>query len=136
MQTTSGSRRTSSNNACGTRSGYAAPLSTLFDGHWLTSSCDKVTKESVGHCLHKCKTSTDNLFRLLQFCQDVPPGHMRAIDCLETNRYESDFSPGCREALEVSIAERQADFRLDPSLRAACSKDIDRRCWQFRFCDM
>ena len=53
---------------------------------------------------------------------------MRAIDCLEMNRYESDFSPGCRNTLEASIAERSADFRLDASLRAACSKDIERRC--------
>ena len=74
----------------------------------------------------------DILFPLLQFCRDVPPGHMRAIDCLETNRYEPDFSAGCREALEVSIAERAGDFRLDASLRAACSKDIERRYWCMR----
>jgi Cysteine rich repeat len=67
----------------------------------------------------------------VQFCADVPPGHMRAIDCLEMNRYESDFSPGCRDTLEASISERAADFRLDASLRAACSKDIERR---YRFC--
>jgi Cysteine rich repeat len=60
---------------------------------------------------------------------------MRAIDCLETNRYEPDFSAGCREALEVSIAERASDFRLDASLRAACSKDIERRYQRLCFDD-
>lgn len=81
-----------------------------------------------------CRNTANTYFLLdcwvldLQFCRDVPPGHMRAIDCLEMNRYEPDFTQGCRDVLEASIAERSADFRLDSSLRAACKKDIKRRC--------
>lgn len=63
-----------------------------------------------------------------QFCADVPPGHSRAMDCLEAHRMEPDFSEPCRNIIEASVAERSADFRLDASLRAACKKDIQRRC--------
>ena len=64
----------------------------------------------------------------LQFCADVEPGHSRALDCLATHREEPDFSADCRGLIESALAERAVDFRLDPTLRRACARDIERTC--------
>ena len=60
----------------------------------------------------------------LQFCADVPPGNARAKECLEDNREQPGFSPGCKEEVERMMESRASDFRLDPKLRQLCADDI------------
>ena len=64
----------------------------------------------------------------MQFCGDVAPGNARAKECLEQHRDETGFSAGCKEELELMMAARAADFRLDPKLKKQCKKDIQRVC--------
>eukprot|EP00884_Botryococcus_braunii_P009911 jgi/Botrbrau1/18921/Bobra.177_2s0075.1 len=63
-----------------------------------------------------------------KFCPDVEPGNARVKDCLEENRNKEDFSPECKEEFEKMMEQRSVDFRLDSSLRDACSEDIDLVC--------
>ena len=66
----------------------------------------------------------DATFLALQFCADVPPGNARAKECLEDNREQPGFSPGCKEEVEKMMESRASDFRLDPKLRQLCADDI------------
>ena len=79
------------------------------------------------HTLHCCCGGLRHLSRsaaVLQFCADVPPGNARAKECLEDNREAPGFTPQCREEVEKMMADRAADFRLDPKLRQLCADDI------------
>ncbi len=42
-------------------------------------------------------------------------------DCLEAHREEAGFSAECKEELEAMMEKRAADFRLDSTLREACT---------------
>jgi hypothetical protein len=60
------------------------------------------------------------------FCADVQPGSARVFRCLAHNMASSDFGSGCRNALMVKLRRREANWRLDPPLRKACTADVDR----------
>eukprot|EP00884_Botryococcus_braunii_P009912 jgi/Botrbrau1/18922/Bobra.177_2s0076.1 len=63
-----------------------------------------------------------------KFCPKIEAGNARVKDCLEENRNKEDFSPECKEEFEKMMEQRSVDFRLDSSLRDACSEDIDLVC--------
>lgn len=48
-------------------------------------------------------------------------------DCLEARREEVGFSAECKEELEAMMEKRAADFRLDSTLREACSLALDHK---------
>lgn len=48
--------------------------------------------------------------------------------CLESNRNQAGFSPGCKTKFEEMMARRATDFRLDAKLREQCRDDIEEVC--------
>ena len=58
----------------------------------------------------------------------MPLVNARAKDCLEQHRNDANFSTDCKLELESMIANRSADFRLDPQMKRHCRKDIERLC--------
>jgi Golgi apparatus protein 1 len=60
------------------------------------------------------------------FCADVQPGSARVFRCLAHNLASADFGRGCMNAMMVKLRRRQANWRLDPPLRKACTADVER----------
>lgn len=60
------------------------------------------------------------------FCSEVRPGSARVFRCLAQNMASADFASACRGALLSKVRRREANWRLDPPLRAACKADVQR----------
>lgn len=60
------------------------------------------------------------------FCSAVQPGSARVFRCLAHNLASADFGRGCMNAMMTKLRRREANWRLDPPLRKACTVDVER----------
>ncbi|KAL4443753.1 hypothetical protein ABPG75_011490 [Micractinium tetrahymenae] len=62
------------------------------------------------------------------FCKGVEPGKARLYRCLMDNVGKGGFSEECKQAVLVSWAASQDDYRLNYDIGAACQADVDAQC--------
>lgn len=54
------------------------------------------------------------------FCGSVAPGQARVFRCLAEKLSDPDFGEACRNEIISKLHRRQANWKLDPTLRKAC----------------
>lgn len=54
------------------------------------------------------------------FCGAVAPGQARVFRCLAEKIGDTDFGEACRKEVTSKLLRRQANWKLDPTLRKAC----------------
>ncbi len=54
------------------------------------------------------------------FCGSVAPGQARVFRCLAEKLSDPDFGEACRNEIIGKLHRRQANWKLDPTLRKAC----------------
>eukprot|EP00878_Enallax_costatus_P015261 GHUV01015979.1.p1 GENE.GHUV01015979.1~~GHUV01015979.1.p1 ORF type:complete len:801 (+),score=251.73 GHUV01015979.1:135-2405(+) len=62
------------------------------------------------------------------FCGNVQPGSARVFRCLAEKLADPDFGPRCRYEVISKLQRRQANWKLDPTLRRACRADVADLC--------
>eukprot|EP00879_Flechtneria_rotunda_P002629 GHRR01002831.1.p1 GENE.GHRR01002831.1~~GHRR01002831.1.p1 ORF type:complete len:772 (+),score=213.92 GHRR01002831.1:193-2316(+) len=64
------------------------------------------------------------------FCKSVAPGSARVFRCLAEKLADPDFGAQCRFEVISKLQRRQANWKLDPTLRRACRADVADMCKQ------
>ncbi|KAG2498297.1 hypothetical protein HYH03_003558 [Edaphochlamys debaryana] len=62
------------------------------------------------------------------FCSMVSPGQARVFRCLAEKMGDPDFGDACRKEITTKLLRRQANWKLDPSLRKACKPAVTELC--------
>eukprot|EP00775_Hariotina_reticulata_P012795 gene12795-12923_t len=62
------------------------------------------------------------------FCKNVQPGSARIFRCLAQKLADPDFGAKCRTEVISKLLRRQANWKLDPTLRKACHADVAELC--------
>ncbi|GFR46876.1 hypothetical protein Agub_g8517 [Astrephomene gubernaculifera] len=62
------------------------------------------------------------------FCSAVSPGQARVFRCLAEKMSDPDFGEPCRQEIIKKLQRRQANWKLDPTLRKACKSSVSSLC--------
>ncbi|GIL70396.1 hypothetical protein Vretimale_3583 [Volvox reticuliferus] len=62
------------------------------------------------------------------FCNNVSPGQARVFRCLAEKISDPDFGEECRMEITNKLLRRQANWKLDPTLRKACRTSVSTLC--------
>ncbi|KXZ55868.1 hypothetical protein GPECTOR_2g1419 [Gonium pectorale] len=62
------------------------------------------------------------------FCVGVAPGQARVFRCLAEKMSDPDFGEACRKEITTKLQRRQANWKLDPTLRKACKTSVQTLC--------
>ncbi|EFJ50973.1 hypothetical protein VOLCADRAFT_103617 [Volvox carteri f. nagariensis] len=62
------------------------------------------------------------------FCGSVSPGQARVFRCLAEKISDPDFGEPCRKEITSKLLRRQANWKLDPTLRKACRTSVSTLC--------
>lgn len=62
------------------------------------------------------------------FCGSVAPGQARVFRCLAEKLSDPDFGEACRNEIISKLHRRQANWKLDPTLRKACRASVAELC--------
>ncbi|KAG2445817.1 hypothetical protein HXX76_000421 [Chlamydomonas incerta] len=62
------------------------------------------------------------------FCGSVQPGQARVFRCLAEKMSDPDFGDSCRTEIINKLQRRQANWKLDPTLRKSCKSAVQQLC--------
>ncbi|CAI7772384.1 unnamed protein product [Closterium sp. NIES-54] len=65
---------------------------------------------------------------LQSFCRDVPPRGGRAFKCLQKHVSDVGMGAACQGEVNLQVARKAANYRLDVRLREECAGDLKQYC--------